>query len=150
MVRRCSEWQILVMVQFRSSADLRFGVVEPRSRRDCGGRFTSPHPPPPGPLTAVADIGLHVLQNVQGHVCTSGQNGPKNENDCGAPCIELFQAPCAILPAGAQKGLTFTLKRAEGSLHGEGCLQDVQTALCTSANRWCANLYTYIGLMPMS
>ena len=44
-------------------------------------------------------------------------------------------------------GVTFTLKRAEGSLHGEGCLQDVQTALCTSANRWCANLYTYIGLM---
>ena len=44
-------------------------------------------------------------------------------------------------------GVTFTLKRAEGSLHGEGCLQDVQTALCTSAIRWCANLYTYIGLM---
>ena len=48
---------------------------------------------------------------------------------------------------GVPEGLTFTLKRAEGSLHGEGCLQDVQTALCTSANRWCANLYTYIGLM---
>ena len=44
-------------------------------------------------------------------------------------------------------GVTFILKRAEGSLHGEGCLQDVQTALCTSTNRWCANLYTYIGLM---
>ena len=29
---------------------------------------------------------------------------------------------------GVPKGLTFTLKRAEGSLHGEGCLQDVQTA----------------------
>ena len=43
--------------------------------------------------------------------------------------------------------LTFARKRAEGSLHGEGCLQDVQTALCTSANRWCANLYTYIGPM---
>ena len=29
--------------------------------------------------------------------------------------------------------LTFARKRAEGSLHGEGYLQDVQTALCTSA-----------------
>ena len=48
---------------------------------------------------------------------------------------------------GLLHGVTFTLKRPEGSLHGEGCLQDVQTALCTSANRWCANLYTYIGLM---
>ena len=44
-------------------------------------------------------------------------------------------------------GVTFTLKRAEGFLHGEDCLQDVQIALCTSAIRWCANLYTYIGLM---
>ena len=39
--------------------------------------------------------------------------------------------------------LTFARKRAEGSLHGEGCLQDVQTAFCTSAIRWCVNLYSY-------
>ena len=58
-------------------------------------------------------------------------------------------------------GVTFTPERAEGSLHGEGCLQrrariplhgedylpDVQTALCTSAIRSGANLYTYIGPM---
>ena len=37
---------------------------------------------PPGPLAAVADTGLHVLQNVQGHVCTSGQKGPKSEKSC--------------------------------------------------------------------
>ena len=46
---------------------------------------------------------------------------------------------------GSLHGKGFTLKHAEGSLHGEGCLQDVQTALCTSAIRWCVNLYTYIG-----
>ena len=32
---------------------------------------------------------------------------------------------------GLLHGVTFTLKRAEGSLHGEGCLPDVRTALCT-------------------
>ena len=55
-------------------------------------------------------------------------------------------------------GVTFTPERAEGSLHGEGCLQrrariplngedylsDVQAALCTSANRLGADLYIYI------
>ena len=40
-------------------------------------------------------------------------------------------------------GVTFTLKRAEGSPHGEGRLQDVQTALYTSANRWCANRWAH-------
>ncbi len=51
---------------------------------------------------------------------------------------------------GLLHGVAFTPKRAEDSLHVEGCLQDVQTALCTSAIRWCANLYTYIGPMdPM-
>ena len=39
--------------------------------------------------------------------------------------------------------LTFARKRAEDSLHGEGCLKDVQTAFCTSAIRWCVNLYCY-------
>ena len=48
---------------------------------------------------------------------------------------------------GSLHGKAFTLKRAEGSLHGEGCLQDVQRALCTCAFRWPANLYTYIGPM---
>ena len=38
--------------------------------------------------------------------------------------------------------------RAEGSLHGEGCLQDVHTAFCTSAICRGANLYTYIGPLP--
>ena len=45
MVRRCSKWQVLVMVPFRSSADLRFGMLESRSRRGWGGRFTSSPPP---------------------------------------------------------------------------------------------------------
>ena len=43
--------------------------------------------------------------------------------------------------------MTFTPKRAGCSLHGEGCLQDVQRAICTCAFRWPANLYTYIGPM---
>ena len=48
---------------------------------------------------------------------------------------------------GSLHGVTFTPKRAERSLHGEGCFPDVQTALCTSAIRSGANLYTYIGPM---
>ena len=45
---------------------------------------------------------------------------------------------------GLLHGVTFTLKRAEGSLHGEVDLQDVQTALCTSAIRFLRqSLYIY-------
>ena len=44
MVRRCSKWQVLVMVPFRSSADLRFGVLEPRSRRGWGAVYLLPTP----------------------------------------------------------------------------------------------------------
>ena len=84
----------------------------------------------------------------------------KNPAPGGSPCtlgpilatLKLKRIGSKVWPflrdrGGLLHGVTFILKRAEGSVHGEGCLQDVQTALCTSANRWCANLYTYIGLM---
>ena len=64
MVRRCSKWQVLVMVPFRSSADLRFGVLEPRSRRGWGGGLPPPHPPPPwgwspsGPRILGREVGV--------------------------------------------------------------------------------------------
>ena len=64
MVRRCSKWQVLVMVPFRSSADLRLGVLEPRSRRGWGGGLPPPHPPPPwgwspsGPRTLGREVGV--------------------------------------------------------------------------------------------
>ena len=46
-------------------------------------------------------------------------------------------------------GVAFYHIRADGPLHGEGCLQDVQTALCTFPLSWGANLYTYIGPMVL-
>ena len=44
------------------------GVSKPHG----GGGFLPPTPLRPGPLAAAADTFLHVSQNVQAHVCTSG------------------------------------------------------------------------------
>ena len=64
MAPRCSKWQVLVMVPFRSSADLRFGVLEPRSRRGWGAVYLlpTPHPPwgwsPSGPRILGREVGV--------------------------------------------------------------------------------------------
>ena len=62
------------------------------SKHPLGEVYLPPCPLPPGPLTAVADTDLHVLQNVQGHVCTSGQNGPKSKKSCNAGFLVNFGA----------------------------------------------------------
>ena len=61
--------------------------------------------------------------------------------------IETHFGRAWVTRAALLHGVTFTPERAEGSLHGEGCFPDVQTAPCTSAIRWGAYLYTYIGPM---
>ena len=61
------------------SADPRSGVLELFET----GEVYLPLPPPPWALAAVAETCLHVSENVQAHVCTSGQNGPTQEKSCG-------------------------------------------------------------------
>ena len=104
----------------------------------------------PGPFTAVADTGLHVLQNVQGHVCTSGQNWPPLPKSCGAGASAPFGPLSATLEnVGPILLIDCILKSADprllqgvsGPVLGE--LSDA--FLLTSESRWAANLYTYIG-----
>ena len=121
-----------------------------RVKTRMGGGFLPPTPLRPGPLATEADTGLHVLQNVQGHVCTSGQKGPKSEKSCnaGLPCTlgpilaTLKNAgPILLIERIYNSADPRLLQGVSGPVLGE--LSDA--FLLTSESRWAANLYTYIG-----
>ena len=129
--------------------------------------------PPPGPPRRKSRTGIVYSDSLRILGPNFGAHGPNPATRGSRPTLYVFCITFRFKRIGTYfgrawvtrvallHGVTFTPERAEGSLHGEGCLQrrariplhgedylpDVQTALCTSAIRSGANLYTYIGPM---
>ena len=128
--------------------------------------------PPPGPPRRKSGTGIVYSDSIRILGPNFGAHGPNPAPGGTAHFVCFFHhlkfkrigthfGRAWVTRVALLHGVTFTPERAEGSLHGEGCLQrrariplhgedylpDVQTALCTSAIRSGANLYTYIGPM---